>query len=388
MALQDQLKKINITGKDCKGIYLKDTDNIFSKKELEKKDIKAFDYKHIGIVLKFYFRRKTIKKTLKYFNITALQAVDKSILERNRLKEELEETGVIKKKDFKSLNDFFNDYIKLKSHSLSKENIYSTTKTYDKWIKNTIGEMAIDKINVTDIQYIVNDMLSQGLAPRTSQSIKQILRPIFNHAINLDLLIKNPTLKVNIPKFDNVVKFELSNIQRQNLFNDIWNYEHLKYRGIMLFLFMGRRLNEVLTLEWKDIIFNEDLNIYVIQADKSKDRKRHEYPLSEPLKIFLKEYGIKKRGYLFEGVKTTHVTDNTFRNHWENLIKKTDIGKMRIHDTRHLLGNTLINKGVTEDIIGKVLGHQSYTITSRYAKVHIDTINEALNIYLEDLKYL
>jgi len=128
--------------------------------------------------------------------------------------------------------------------------------------------------------------------------------------------------------------------------------------------------------------------VYVIQAGKSKDRKRHEYPLSEPLKIFLKEYGIKKRGYLFEGVKTPHVTDNTFRNHWESLIKKTDIGKMRIHDTRHLLGNTLINKGVTEDIIGKVLGHQSYTITSRYAKVHIDTINEALNIYLEDLKYL
>ena len=64
MALQDQLKKITITGKDCKGIYFKDTDNIFSKKELEKKDIKAFDYKHISIVLKFYFRRKTIKKNL------------------------------------------------------------------------------------------------------------------------------------------------------------------------------------------------------------------------------------------------------------------------------------------------------------------------------------
>lgn len=60
---------------------------------------------------------------------------------------------------------------------------------------------------------------------------------------------------------------------------------------------------------------------------------------------------------------------------------------MRIHDTRHLLGNTLINKGVTEDIIGKVLGHQSYTITSRYAKVHINSIKEALDIYLEDLEF-
>lgn len=386
MALQDQLIKINIDNLDTKGIYLKDKNNIFKIKEIGKNDLKKLDYENIDIVLKFYFRDKQIKKTISFFNITCLQAIKNAVSKRNLLKDELLETGVIKKKEFKTLNDIFDLYMNLKSKTISKENIYNTEKTYDKWLRDGIGKINIDKITVADIQAIVNDMLHQGLAARTAQSIKQILRPVFNYAIEeLDLMMKNAAVKVAIPKIQNIVNFELSDDHRKRLFYEIWNYEDLKYRGIMLFLFAGRRLNEVLTLEWREINFKDDLSIYTILPEKSKDRKRHDYPLSAPLISFLKEYGIKKRGYLFEGIITPHVTDDTFRSHWKKLLQKANIQNMRIHDTRHLLGNTLINKGVTEDVIAKVLGHQSYSITSRYAKVHINSINEALNIYFEDV---
>lgn len=386
MALQDQLIKINLDNLDTKGIYLKDKNSTFKAKEINKNDLKKIDYENIDIVLKFYFRNKQIKKTINFYNITGLQAVKNAVAKRNLLKDELLETGVIKKKDFKTLNDIFKVYMDLKSRTLSKENIYSTTKTYDKWIRESIGDINIDKITVADIQMIVNDMLRQGLAPRTAQSIKQILRPVFNYAIEeLDILMKNAALKVALPKVQNIMNFELSDKQRKRLFYEIWNYEDLRYRGIMLFLFVGRRLNEALTLEWTEINLNDNLSTYIITAQKSKDRKRHEYPLSAPLVAFLKEFGIKKRGYLFEGISTLHITDNTFREHWKRAVKRADIKKMRIHDTRHLLGNTLINKGVTEDVIGKVLGHQSYSITSRYAKVHISSIFEALQIYFEDI---
>ncbi|TKI71061.1 site-specific integrase [Sulfurimonas crateris] len=386
MALQDQLIKINLDNLDTKGIYLKDKNSTFKAKEINKNDLKKIDYENIDIVLKFYFRNKQIKKTINFYNITGLHAVKNAVAKRNLLKDELLETGVIKKKDFKTLNDIFKVYMDLKSRTLSKENIYSTAKTYDKWIRENIGHINIDKITVADIQMIVNDMLRQGLAPRTAQSIKQILRPVFNYAIEeLDILMKNAALKVAIPKVQNIMNFELSDEQRKRLFYEIWNYEDLRYRGIMLFLFVGRRLNEALTLEWTEINLNDNLNTYIITAEKSKNRKRHEYPLSAPLVAFLKEYGIKKRGFLFEGVKTPHVTDDTFRSHWIKVYKRAGVEKMRIHDTRHILGNTLINKGVTEDIIAKVLGHQSYSITSRYAKVSLDSINEALKIYFEDI---
>jgi integrase len=380
MALQEKMKKITISTVDSKGLYFKDIGNIFSKSELNKKDLKKLDYENIDIVIKFYFKNHQIKKTIKYTNITGLQAVKKASAIRSKLKEELELTGVIKKEHFKSLNDFFENYLELKSQSLSKNNIYSTKLSYKKWIEPEIGQYEVKKITTVDIQNIINKILKQGLKPRTALTIKQILRPIFNHAIDIGLVEINPTLKINIPSFDNTINFTLTDEKRIKLYDEIKKYEPYKYRGIMLFLYFGRRLNEVLTLQWSSVDFEQ--NLYTIEDRYSKIRRRQEYPLLEPLKEFLNNFQCLKRGYIFKGAKTPNITANTFRKHWKQVIKNAGIEKMRIHDTRHLLGNTLVNRGESLENIGKLLGHSSVAVTKRYAKTNLNTVDRLLNNYI------
>lgn len=383
MALNDLLKKISIKNLDCKGIYFKDIGDIFKNKELlDQKDISKLNYQNIDIVLKFYFRGKTIKKTLKYHNITGLDAVKKASIKRSELKEELENTGVLKKASFKSLNELKENYFIFKGKSISEKNKYNQEKTYDKWIKDYLGDMEISKIVTSDIQMIVNNILNEGKAPRTAQSIVQILRPIFNYAIDIGLCEKNPALKVNLPRFDNTVDFQLSDEKRKKLYEEMKKYEPLQYRGIMLFLYFGRRQNEVLTLKWQNINFEQ--KTYVIEDIYSKIRRRQEYPLLKPLEDFLKDFGINKTGYIFKGETTPHITKNTFRKHWAKLLKNANIEKMRIHDTRHLLGNTMVNKGFTLEAVGKSLGHSSPQVTKRYAKTSLNTANDVLNSYLEN----
>ncbi len=383
MALNDLLKKISIKNLDCKGIYFKDIGDIFKNKEsLDQKDISKLNYQNIDIVLKFYFRGKTIKKTLKYHNITGLDAVKKASIKRSELKEELENTGILKKTSFKSLDELKENYFIFKGKSISEKNKYNQEKTYDKWIKDHLGDMEISKIVTSDIQMIVNNILNEGKAPRTAQSIVQILRPIFNYAIDIGLCEKNPALKVNLPKFDNTVDFQLSDEKRKKLYEEMQKYEPLQYRGIMLFLYFGRRQNEVLTLKWQNINFEQ--KTYIIEDIYSKIRRRQEYPLLKPLEEFLIEFGIQKIGYIFKGETTPHITKNTFRNHWTKLLKKANIEKMRIHDTRHLLGNTMVNKGFTLEAVGKSLGHSSINVTKRYAKTSLNTANDVLNSYMED----
>ena len=185
---------------------------------------------------------------------------------------------------------------------------------------------------------------------------------------------------LNIPSFDNTVDFKLTDEKRIKLYEEIQKYEIPKYKGIMLFLYFGRRLNEVLTLQWQNIDF--DHKTYIIEDKYSKIRRRQEYPLLKPLEEFLNEYGIHNAGYVFAGETTLHVTDNTFRKHWKTVTKKAGIEKMRIHDTRHLLGNTLVNRGESLENIGKVLGHSSVAITKRYAKTNLETADKLLNDYL------
>lgn len=384
MALQNSLIKIEIANLDTKGIYYNDKQKIFAdKKQLSKIDLKKLDYGVISIAIKFYFRNKQIKKTLNYHNITGLQAVKKASVARSELREELEKNGVLVKKTFNSFDDLFSDYLEVKSKSLSKNNLYNTNKTYLKWIKPAIGKLEIKKITAIDIQIIINKMLKIGKAPRTAQSIKQITRAVFNYAIDQDIVAINPAVKVDIPSFDNSVNFELSKEKRIELYGKIKEYEPLKYRGIMLFLYFGRRLNEVLTLKWANINF--DTKTYIIEDIYSKIRRRQEYPLLEPLEIFLRTYenSMPHANYIFEGEKTQHVTKNTFRHHWKNVIKNAGIDNMRIHDTRHLLGNTLVNQGESLENIGKVLGHSSIAVTKRYSKTSLETADRLLNNYLE-----
>ena len=385
MALQDKLIKIIIDGLDTTGLYYKDSESIFSKKQLGRSDLKKIDYTFISIVIKFYYRNKQIKKTVKYHDITGLQAVKKAISKRIDLREELEENGILEKKHFVSLHDIFIEYKELKSKTLSYKTIYNMEATYNKWIKKILGDVPIQNIKTSDIQKIVNKMLKDGKKPRTAQSIKQILRPLFNYAIDLEIIQVNAAVKVTIPSFDNSVNFELSDDKRADLYKAILEYPYQKYRGIMLFLYFGRRLNEVLTLQWQNIHFLQ--MTYTIEDVYSKIRRRQEYPLLKPLQNFLEEYDPRKTGYIFKGKSTKHVTKNTFRHHWEQVVKNAGIEHMRIHDTRHLLGNALVNNGESLENIGKVLGHSSTAVTKRYAKTTLETADRLLNGYLEDSLY-
>jgi len=382
MALQDKLIKITIDGFDTTGLYYKDSECIFSSKQLGRSDLKKIDYAFISIVIKFYFRNKQIKKTVKYHNMTGLRAVKKAIAKRIDFKGGLEENGMFEKKTFTSVNEIFIEYKELKSKVWSSENLYNVEVTYAKWIRNTLGKMQIQNVKVSDIQNIVNKILKEGKKPRTAQSIKQILRPLFNYAIDLGIIQINPAIKVTIPSFDNSVNFELSDEKRADLYQAILEYKYPKYRGIMLFVYFGRRLNEVLTLQWTNINFAN--SIYTIEDVYSKIRKRQDYPLLEPLRKFLLEYDSQRNGYVFKGEKTKYVTKNTFRHHWGKVIENAGIEKMRIHDTRHLLGNTLVNKGESLENIGKVLGHSSIAVTKRYAKTTLNTADRLLNTYLND----
>ncbi len=121
------------------------------------------------------------------------------------------------------------------------------------------------------MQNIVNSILRQGKKPRTAQTIQQLLRPVYNYAIDLGIVVTNPASKISLPAFDNTMDFNLTDEKRKDLYKAIQSYEIEKYKGI----YFGRRLNEVLTLRWENIDF--DQKTYYIIVQYSKNRKRQEY---------------------------------------------------------------------------------------------------------------
>ena len=71
--------------------------------------------------------------------------------------------------------------------------------------------------------------------------------------------------------------------------------------------------------------------------------------------------------------------------HWQRVIGLHDESGQPVtvtgHQFRHTLGTRLINSGVPQHVVQKLLGHASPHMTSHYAKIHDTTIREAFDRY-------
>jgi integrase len=71
--------------------------------------------------------------------------------------------------------------------------------------------------------------------------------------------------------------------------------------------------------------------------------------------------------------------------HWCEVIGLHDEAaqpvRVTAHQFRHTLGTRLINAGVPQHVIQRLLGHASPNMTSHYARIHDTTIREAFDVY-------
>jgi hypothetical protein len=72
---------------------------------------------------------------------------------------------------------------------------------------------------------------------------------------------------------------------------------------------------------------------------------------------------------------------------WQNKIDVRDEAgqpvRVHPHQFRHTVGTRLINAGVPQHVIQKLLGHASPRMTARYAEIHDSTIRDAFETYCQ-----
>jgi integrase len=205
-------------------------------------------------------------------------------------------------------------------------------------------------------------------------------RFVLNGTLNI-----NPADLIQIPKFDNQVSVDLSDEQIKKLFDLLYAYPIEPYRSMFIWLTHGRRLNEVLSLKWKDINFNN--GTYTIQSENNKVRKPMTYKLSSEQLATLEAIDNESQGYVFHAIKDENkkMDKGTIRTHWEKIISELGI-HLRMHDLRHLIGGTLVSSGKTLEQVASVLGHTSTSITKRYSKVRQEVAAESLDDFFKRVR--
>ncbi|QOY51138.1 tyrosine-type recombinase/integrase [Candidatus Sulfurimonas baltica] len=283
-----------------------------------------------------------------------------------------------KRADNPTLDTFFNEFQDMRKETISQNRWKSAFYFYSKYVSDSLKKKHMNYVDSDDLQKIINHMINEGKKGSYIVTVKEIFSPLFKKAIEFGLVEKNITDYLKFPKYDNIKYFSLPEDKIKELINAIMNIPDNHYKVLFMFLLRGRRSNEIRTLCFEDIDFENKL--YTVRDENNKTRKNLTYMLDAELIEHL-EIIREKKGLIFKSPVTGEKLTAIPKKMWARIQKEVGI-KMRIHDFRHLLGFTLVNNNVPLESISRALGHSKITTTQRYSNQKELMAKDAVDVFL------
>lgn len=249
-----------------------------------------------------------------------------------------------------TLRQLFNEWLPIHSQSISNNAVKSYHIAF-KHIPN-IADMPITDIHFQHLQNVINSMHVKGLSYSSCKKVRTLLNQLFNYAIIKDYPITNYaihlTLGPNIPTIRRKV------FTRQQI-NKLWTMDTSYSRMILILLYTGLRIGELLALRKQDI--NRRSLYLVVKRSKTKAGEGRIIPLHHRIIPLIEQFYTDTNDYLFT------ISYTTFRKHFMNVMKLLKC-KHTIHDTRHTFAS-LLDSVAPPNALRSLLGHKQGDITTR-----------------------
>ena len=165
----------------------------------------------------------------------------------------------------------------------TKTGVRHNTKANYKFVINVIkkeafGQKRIDKVKVSDAkEWLIKMQQVDGRGYSSIHTIRGVVRPAFQMAVDDDLLIKNPfefqlnTVVVN----DSVTRNALTPKQERDFLEFVKNDKHFSkyYDGIYILFKTGLRISEFVGLTKKNLDFENNRIIVDHQLQRTRDMR-------------------------------------------------------------------------------------------------------------------
>lgn len=279
--------------------------------------------------------------------------------------------------------------------------------------KEAFGQKRIDKIKVSDAkEWLIKMQQIDGRGYSSIHTIRGVVRPAFQMAVDDDLLVKNPfefqlnTVVVN----DSVTREAITRQQERDFLEFVKNDQHFckYYDGIYILFKTGLRISEFVGLTKKNLDFENSRIIvdhqlqrtrdmkYIIEDTKTESGERMVPMTPEVKEAFQRILANRKNPKvepMVDGYSGFLYLDKNGRPmvalHWEkyfqhirekyNKIYRIQMPKVTPHVCRHTFCSNMAKSGMNPKTLQYIMGHSDISVTlNTYTHLNYDDAEEEM----------
>lgn len=284
--------------------------------------------------------------------------------------------------------------------------------------KEAFGQKRIDKIKVSDAkEWLIKMQQIDGRGYSSIHTIRGVVRPAFQMAVDDDLLVKNPfefqlnTVVVN----DSVTREAITRQQERDFLEFVKNDKHFckYYDGIYILFKTGLRISEFVGLTKKNLDFENNRIIvdhqlqrtrdmkYIIEDTKTESGERMVPMTPEVKEAFQRILANRKSPKvepMVDGYSGFLFLDKNGRPmvalHWEkyfqhirekyNKIYRVQMPEVTPHVCRHTFCSNMAKSGMNPKTLQYIMGHSDISVTlNTYTHLNYDDAEEEMQKIVE-----
>ncbi|EER21704.1 MULTISPECIES: tyrosine-type recombinase/integrase [spotted fever group] len=238
----------------------------------------------------------------------------------------------------------------------------------------------ISTIQKADIQELFNKLTKTG--KYGANRFLEILRPVFNKAIEWELIKVNPAIGITKHQEQSRDRY-LTREEIPQFFAAIAEEKNEVMKDFFLIaLYTSVRKDNLLTMKWEQVSFT-DKQLYL---PETKNGKPHSLPLlDQALEILKARKENSTSSWVFpsETSGSGHLQEP--KKAWSRICEKAGIKNLRIHDLRRTVPSWMAMTGANQYVIGQLLNHMDPRSTAVYTRLANDTAREYMQRAIDSM---